>query len=67
MAIEWYEEKPDGRIDRGSVRDWRQTVDALHNPIHRAFYELLLFTGLRKGEALTLNGKTSTRTASTCQ
>jgi integrase len=56
MAIEWYEEKPDGRIIENLV-DWRQAVDALDNPIHRAFYELMLFTGLRKGEAMTLEWK----------
>jgi integrase len=53
MAIEWYEEKPDGRtID--DLHDWRQTIDGLSNPIHRVFYEFLLFSGLRKSEALTL-------------
>ena len=56
MAIEWYEDKPDGRII-DNLRNWRQAVDAMDNPIHRAFYELLLFTGLRKGEALTLEWK----------
>lgn len=56
MAIEWFEEKPDGRtID--DLDDWRQTIDGLDNPIHRVFYELLLFTGLRKTEALTLQWK----------
>lgn len=56
MAIEWYEEKPDGRtID--DFKDWRKTIDDLPNPIHRVFYELLLFTGLRKTEALTLQWK----------
>lgn len=53
MAIEWFEEKPDGRIIV-DFKDWRKTIDALPNPIHRVFYELLLFTGLRKTEALTL-------------
>jgi integrase len=56
MAIEWYEEKPDGRIIE-DLRAWRQTIDALNNPIHRVFYEFLLFTGLRKAEALTLQWK----------
>lgn len=36
------------------LREWRRTVDALYNPIHKVFFELLLFTGLRKSEALTL-------------
>ncbi|NRB18299.1 MAG: integrase family protein [Rhodobacteraceae bacterium] len=53
MAVEWYEEKPDGRIIE-DLREWRQAVAGLQNPIHKVFYELLLFTGLRKAEALTL-------------
>lgn len=56
IAIEWFEEKPDGRII-DDIKDWRQTIDDLPNPIHRVFYELLLFTGLRKTEALTLQWK----------
>ena len=52
MAIEWFEDKPDGRII-DDLKDWRQTIDDLPNPIHRVFYELLLFTGLRKTEVLT--------------
>ena len=56
MAIEWYQESPDGRVIE-DLREWRNAVDALGNPIHKAFYELLLFTGLRKGEALTLEWK----------
>lgn len=53
MAIEWYREVPNGAVI-GDLQQWRQAVDGLQNPIHRAFYELLLFTGLRKTEALTL-------------
>jgi integrase len=56
MAIEWFEETPDGRII-GDLKEWRQTIDDLSNPIHRVFFELLLFTGLRKTEALTLQWK----------
>ncbi|MDW4500578.1 integrase family protein [Sulfitobacter sp. D35] len=55
-AIEWYDEQPDGRIIE-DLKLWRQEVDGLDNPIHRAFYELLLFTGFRKSEALTLEWK----------
>ena len=33
---------------------WDRSLSALQNPVHSAFYELLLFTGLRKTEALTL-------------
>jgi len=32
-------------------------LDGLHNPIHAVFYEVLLFTGFRKTEALTLEWK----------
>lgn len=53
MAIEWFEEAPDGRLIE-DLKDWRTTIDGLDNPIHRVFFELLLFTGLRKTEAFTL-------------
>ena len=56
MAIEWFEDKPDGRIIE-DLKQWRKTIDDLPNPIHRVFYELLLFTGLRKTEVLTLKWK----------
>lgn len=56
MAIEWYEEEPPGTIIE-DLRAWRMEVEALDNPIHRAFYELLLLTGLRKSEALSLEWK----------
>lgn len=56
MAVEWYDEAPDVATITDLV-DWRRTIDALPNPIHRVFYELLLFTGLRKTEALTLQWK----------
>ena len=36
---------------------WAEFVDDLDNPIHAVFYRLLLFTGFRKGEALTLEWK----------
>ncbi len=52
-AIEWYEERPDGRIIE-DLAEWGRAVDGIANPIHKAYYRLLLFTGLRKSEALTL-------------
>ncbi|MEI4262666.1 tyrosine-type recombinase/integrase [Roseovarius sp. D0-M9] len=55
-AIEWYEERPNGRIIEDLV-EWRRRVDDLFNPIHKAFFELILYTGLRKTEALTLEWK----------
>ena len=56
MAIEWYEERPPGTIIE-NLQDWRDEVDGLDNPIHAAYYELLLFTGFRKTEALSLEWK----------
>lgn len=56
MAIEWYEEKPDGRII-GDLVERRKTIDALDNPIHTAFFYFILFTGFRKTVALTLEWK----------
>lgn len=53
MAIEWYEERPSGEII-DKLKQWRLTIDGLDNPIHQVFYELVLFTGLRKSEAFTL-------------
>lgn len=53
MAIEWYVETPKGDIIE-DFYEWRQTIDELKNPIHTIYYELLLFTGLRKSEALNL-------------
>jgi integrase len=52
-AVEWYEEKPDGRIIE-DLSVWRERVSALENPIHAAFYEFLLRTGLRKTECASL-------------
>ncbi|WP_120500362.1 integrase family protein [Roseovarius sp. EL26] len=56
MAIEWFDEAPPGTII-SDLKLWRQTTSDLYNPIHTVFYELLLFTGLRKTEALTLEWK----------
>lgn len=53
MAIEWFEERPSGEIIK-NASEWRKQVDELPNPIHRVFYELILFTGLRRSEALSL-------------
>lgn len=53
MAIEWFEEKPEGTIIE-DLKQWRREVDGLFNPIHKVFYELALFTGFRKTELLTL-------------
>ena len=53
LAIEWFEEKPQGTIIE-DLPQWRREVDGLFNPIHKVFYELALFTGFRKTELLTL-------------
>lgn len=56
LAIEWYPEEPDGRIIE-NLPEWHRVVDELENPIHAAYYRLLLFTGFRKSEALALRWK----------
>lgn len=56
MAIEWYDEAPNGLVIE-DLKAWRKTIDAMPNPVHAVFYELLLFTGFRKTEALTLEWK----------
>lgn len=50
MAIEWFEEQPNGEVIE-DLKAWRRTIDALPNPIHQVFYEFILATGLRKSEA----------------
>lgn len=56
LAIEWYDEKPPGTVI-DDLKKWRRTIEKFDNPIHTAYYELLLFTGFRKTEALTLEWK----------
>jgi integrase len=56
LAIEWYSEEPDGRII-DNLPEWHGVVNELENPIHAAYYRLLLFTGFRKSEALALRWK----------
>ena len=53
IAIEWFEERPEATIIEDLIK-WRRAIGALQNPIHSVYFELLLFTGLRKTEALTL-------------
>jgi integrase len=53
LAIEWYAEVLDGSIIE-DLAAWRHTIDGLENPIHQVFYELLLFSGVRKSEAFAL-------------
>lgn len=53
VAIEWFDEKPDGRIIEDFAA-WKREVDGIFNPIHQVFYEFILFTGLRKSEAFAL-------------
>ncbi|MEM8970496.1 MAG: integrase family protein [Pseudomonadota bacterium] len=56
IAIEWYAEETNGDII-DDLRTWEAAVCELQNPIHKAFYQLLLFTGFRKAEAFTLQWK----------
>ena len=53
QAIEWYDERGVGAIIE-DLGEWRRTINGLSNPIHTVYYELLLFTGFRKTEALDL-------------
>lgn len=53
IAIEWFEERPPQTVIT-DLSLWKDEVDGLDHPIHEAFFRLLLFTGLRKNEALTL-------------
>ena len=53
IAIEWFPEEPSKKII-GDLAAWKKAVDALENPVHAAYYRFLLFTGLRKEEAMTL-------------
>jgi integrase len=53
IAIEWHpEEPPKTVIDDFDL--WKKSVDALENDVHRAYYRFLLFTGLRRDEAMAL-------------
>ena len=56
LAIEWFKENPVGQIIE-DLRERRRALDEVASPIHAVFYKLLLFTGLRKTEALTLEWK----------
>jgi len=56
MAIEWYDGIPTGAIIEDQT-EWRQVIAGLPNPIQAAVFVLLLVTGFRKSEALTLEGK----------
>lgn len=56
VAIEWYSEKPNGKII-DDLPGWRSTVEGLENPIHAAYFRLLLLTGFRKSEAAALEWK----------
>ncbi len=53
IAIEWHVERGHNPIIE-NLEAWRASVDSIENPIHSAFYRLILFTGFRKTEALTL-------------
>lgn len=56
LAVEWFDEHPDGRIIE-DLSAWSHELEELQNPIHKVFYELILFTGLRRTEALSLEWK----------
>ena len=53
MAIEWYKEHPSDEVIE-DLQEWLEVIEALQNPLHTAYYKLLLFTGFRRTEALKL-------------
>lgn len=53
ISIEWHNEEPPKTVIE-DFEKWKAAVNALENPVHQAFYRFLLFTGLRKSEAMTL-------------
>lgn len=53
IAIEWHPEEPPKTVINDFAL-WKKSVDALENDVHRAYYRFLLFTGLRREEAMTL-------------
>ena len=54
VAIEWHDEDPPKTVIEDFAA-WKKAVNALENPVHSTFYRFLLFTGLRKSEAITLS------------
>jgi len=52
-SIEWYEERPPQTIIE-DFDQWHALVEAIGNPIHKAFYRMLLLTGLRRTECASL-------------
>lgn len=53
IAIEWHEERPDGRIIE-DLPGWKVAVEGIENSVHRAAYHLALLTGFRKAEVCAL-------------
>lgn len=53
-AIEMHDEAKDEVEIITDLDMWRKEVAAIINPLHRAFYRLLLTTGMRKTECLSL-------------
>ena len=43
IAIEWFAEQPSRRIIE-DINEWKRVVDGLENPVHTAYYRLLLTT-----------------------
>ena len=54
FAIEWNKVQPRQPNFRNDLGAWDETVSAISNAVHRAFYRLLLTTGLRRNECASL-------------
>lgn len=54
-AIEWFPEREQRRVIAGAdLPSWWGQVETLENPVRRAYWKLLLFTGLRKSDAASM-------------
>lgn len=55
INVDWFEEKPrKAAVATSDLRDLHDRILAIPNPIRRAFYLFLLFTGMRRGAASTM-------------
>jgi integrase len=58
IAIEYFKERETRRIlTWEELPDWNAKVEKLSNPIRKAYWRLLLFSGLRMTDAATIRWK----------
>jgi integrase len=54
-AIEWFPERELRRVIAAEdVSAWWSKVEAIENPVRRAYWKVILFTGLRKSDAASM-------------